>query len=158
MIKLISLLEVLSFFSDIMVGGDEVQEVQEGNAREETQMLTDEEIKEIKENVDAKEEADVVIVLLKKTIDTIIVEEFLETNRKMNEFRRVLARGILLFAEKHTEDTAKLDRLVDAFRTAWKVFKENGDDTTTMDVFMKEMKNELWIPSNAEEDTDVFGV
>ena len=76
----------------------------------------------------------------------------------MNEFRRVLARGVLLFAEKHEEDTAKLDRLVDSFRAAWKVYKENGDDTMTMDVFMKEIKNELWIPSNSEEDTDVFGV
>ena len=37
-------------FSDIMVGGDEVQ-VQEGNAQDETRMLTDEDIKEIKEKV-----------------------------------------------------------------------------------------------------------
>ena len=33
-----------------MVGGDEVQ-VQEGNAQDETRMLTDEDIKEIKEKV-----------------------------------------------------------------------------------------------------------
>ena len=120
-----------------MVGGDEVQEVQEGNAQNETQMLTDEDIKEIKEKVDEKEEADVLAVLLKKIIDTIIVEEFLETNRKMNLFRRVLAQGILKFAKKHAEDTAKLDRLVDSFRAAWKVYKEDGDEKTTMDVFMK---------------------
>ena len=99
-----------------MVGGDEVQETQ-------GQQLTDEDIKEIKEKVEEKEEADVIIALLKKTIDTIIVEEFLETNRKMNLFRRVLARGVLLFEENHTEDTAKLDRLVDSFRATWKVFK-----------------------------------
>ena len=64
------------------------------------------------------------MVLLKKIIDTIMIEEFLDANRKMNLFRRVLAKGILLFAEKHAEDTAKLDRLVDSFRAAWKVFKE----------------------------------
>ena len=140
-----------------MVGGDEVlvQEVQEGNAQYETQTLTNEDIKEIKEKV---EEADPVVVLLKKMIDTIVIEEFLETNRKINLFRRVLAQGVLKFAEKHTEDTAKLDRLVDSFRTAWKVYKEHGDHEKTMDAFMKAMDNELWIPSNSEEDTDVFGV
>ena len=82
-----------------MVGSDEVQvqEVQEGNAQEEKQeqMLTDEEIKEIKEEVDEKEIADLLAALLKKTIDTIMVEEFLETNMKMNEYRKVLARGVL---------------------------------------------------------------
>ena len=55
--KLTLLLEVLSFI-DTMVGGDEVQvqEVEEGNVQDETQgqQLTDEEIKEIKEEVDKK--------------------------------------------------------------------------------------------------------
>ena len=97
-------------------------------------------------------------MVLLKIIATIMIEEFFEANRKMNLFRHVLAEGILKFAEKHTGDTAKMDRLVDSFRAAWKVYKENGDDTMTMDVFMKEIKNELWIPSNSEEDTDVFGV
>ena len=145
------MLEVLSF-CDIMIGGDEVQvqEVQEGNAQNETRMLTDEEIKEIKEKVDEKEEADVVFVLLKKTINTIMIEEFFEANKKMNQFRSVLARGVLLFAEKHAEDTAKLDRLVDSFRAAWKVYKEGGDEKATMDVFMKEMNNELWVPLYSE--------
>ena len=122
-----------------MVGGDEVQD--------ETQTLTNE---DIKEKVDEKEEADVVIVLLKKIIDTIVVEEFLETNRKMNLFRRVLAQGVLKFAENHAEDTAKLDRLVDSFRAAWKVYKEDGDEKATMDVFMKEMNNELWISEDTK--------
>ena len=50
--------EALSF-SDIMFGGDEVQvRYVQGNAQNETQMLTDEDIKEIKEKVDGKEEAD----------------------------------------------------------------------------------------------------
>ena len=133
--------------SDIMVGGDEVQEVQDET---QGQQLTNEDIKEIKEKVDEKEETDVVMVLLKKIIDTIIVEEFLETNRKMNLFRRVLAQGILKFAKKHAEDTAKLDRLVDSFRASWKVYKESGDEKATMDVFMKEMNNELW----NSDDTD----
>ena len=140
-------------FSDIMVGGDEVQvqEVQEGNAREDTQMLTNEEIKEIKEEVDEKEETDILAALLKKTIDTILVEEFFEANAKMNEFRRVLARGVLLFTEKHTEDKAKVDRLVDSFRAAWKVYRENGNEKATLDVFMKEMDNELWLPLCSED-------
>ena len=136
-----------------MVGSDEVQvqEVQEGNAQCETQekMLTDEEIKEIKEEVDEEESAYLVISLLKKTINTILVEEFFETNTKMNEFRRVLARGILLFAEKQGEDKAKVDQLVDSFRAAWKVYREKGDEKTTMDVFMKEMDNELWVTEDA---------
>ena len=134
-----------------MVGGDEVQvqEVQEGNAREDTQMLTNEEIKEIKEEVDEKEETDILAALLKKTIDTILVEEFFEANAKMNEFRRVLARSVLLFTEKHTEDKAKVDRLVDSFRAAWKVYRENKDEKTTMDVFMKEMEYQLWVPEDS---------
>ena len=49
-------------FSDIMVGGDEVQEVQDET---QGQQLTKEEIKEIKEEVDAKEGADVLVVLSK---------------------------------------------------------------------------------------------
>ena len=136
-----------------MVGGDEVQvqEVQEGNAQDETQMLTDEEIKEIKEEVDEKEETDILAALLKKTIDTILVEEFFEANAKMNGFRRVLARGVLLFTEKHTEDKAKVDRLVDSFRAAWKVYRENGNEKATLDVFMKEMDNELWLPLCSED-------
>ena len=72
-----------------MVGGDEVQEIQEGNAQGERQekMLTEDVIKEIKEEVDKKESGDILVVLLKKTIDTIIVEKFFETNTKMNELR-----------------------------------------------------------------------
>ena len=142
-----------------MVGGDEVQEIQEGNAQGERQekMLTEDVIKEIKEEVDKKESGDILVVLLKKTIDTIIVEKFFETNTKMNEFRRVLANGILMFEEIHAEDKAKVDRLVDSFRAAWKVYRENGDEKTTMDVFMKEMDNEIWV-TNDSEDTKVFKV
>ena len=143
-----------------MVGGDEVQvqEVQEGNAQDETQTLTNEDIKEIKEKVEEKEEIDLVTLLLKKIIDTVMMEELFEINRKMNLFRKVLAQGVLKFAEGHMDDTPKMERFVDSFRVAWKVFKKDGDQKATMDAFMKAMGNELWIPSNSEEDTDVFGV
>ena len=52
----------------IMVGGDEVQvqEVSEGKALDETQTLTNEDIKEIKEEVDEQEEVDSLVLLLKK--------------------------------------------------------------------------------------------
>ena len=110
-----------------MVGGDEVQ-VQEVQDETQDQMLTDEEIKEIKEEVDAREEADVLVVLLQKTIDTIMIEELFETNRMMNQFRHVLAQGVLGFAEKHAGDTAKMDLFVDAFRAAWRVYSIGGDD------------------------------
>ena len=126
-----------------MVGGDEVQ-VQEGNARDETQTLTNEDIKEIKEKVDEKEEIDVVVVLLKKIIDTVMMEELFEINRKMNLFRRVLSKGVLKFAEGHMDDTPKMDQFADSFRAAWKVYKKDGDEKATMDAFMEAMENELW--------------
>ena len=120
--------------------------------RDETQMLTDEEIKEIKEEVDEREEADdVLVALLKKTIDTIMIEEFFETNKKMNQFRQVLAQGILSFAQNHEGDTPKMDLFVNAFRAAWKVYRDSGDETTTLDVFMNEMNNELWTSSESKD-------
>ena len=54
-----------SVITIIMVGGDEVQ-VQEGNAQDEMQTLTNEDIKEIKEEVDEQEEVDSLVLLLKK--------------------------------------------------------------------------------------------
>ena len=145
-----------------MVDGDEVQvqEVQEGNAQDEMQgpQLTNEDIKEIKEKVNEEEECDVLHVLLKKVVETIMMEEFFEINRKMNLFRKVLAEGVLKFAEGHMDDTPKMERFVDSFRVAWRVYKEDGDKEKTMDAFMKAMDNKLWTPSNSEEDTDVFGV
>ena len=116
-----------------MVGGDEVQD--------ETQTLTSE---DNKEKVDEKEQKDVLIELLKKMIDTIMMEELYEVRRKMNLFRNVLAQGVLKFAEKHEGDTAKMDLFVDSFRAAWKVFKIDGDHEKTMNAFMKAMDNELW--------------
>ena len=127
-----------SVISDIMVGGDEVQDETQG------QQLTNE------EEVDEKEAADALLVLLKKIMDTIMMEEFFEVNRKMNLFRNVLAEGIKKFAEKHMEDKPKMDLFVDSFRAGWKVYKVDGDKEKTMDVFMKTMNNELWV----SEDTD----
>ena len=121
-----------------------MQEVSEGNAQDESQTLTNEDIKEIKEKVDEEEEVDSLVLLLKKVVDTVMMEEFFETNRKMNLFRHVLAQGVLKFAEGHMDDTPKMERFVDSFRVAWKVYKEDGDKEKTMDVFMKAMENELW--------------
>ena len=117
----------------------------------EGQMLTDEEFKEIKEEVDKKESGCFVAELIKKTIDTIMMEELYEINSRMNAFRRVLAKDVLSFAQNHTEDTAKLERFVDAFRATWKVYKENEDENNVLDVFMNEMSNELWTSSDFKD-------
>ena len=130
-----------SVISDIMVGGDEVQDETQG------QQLTNEDIKKIKEEV---EEAEALLVLLKKIMDIIMMEEFFEVDRKMNLFRNVLAQGIRKFAEKHMEDRPKMDLFVDSFRAGWKVYKVNGDEKATMDVFMKTMNNELWDSEDTE--------
>ena len=122
----------------IMVGGDEVQD--------ETQTLTKEDTKKEEEDLDG----DAVVVLLKRIIDTIMMEELFETNRKMNLFRNVLAQGVLKFAEKHEGDTPKMDLFVDSFREAWKVYKKDGDHEKTMDAFMKAMDNELWISEDTK--------
>ena len=128
-------------FSDIMVGGDEVQDEMQG------QQLTNEDIKKIKEEVD---DSDALLVLLKKIMDTIMMEEFFEVNRKMNLFRNVLAEGIKKFAEERMDDRPKMDLFVDSFRASWKVYKVNGDKQKTMDVFMKTMNNELWNSEDTE--------
>ena len=146
MLYKVSLVARKCYHSDIMVGGDEVQvqEVPEVNALDETQTLTNEDVRKIKEEVDEKEADEVIVVLLTKIIDTIMMEEFFEVNRKMNLFRIVLAEGIKKFAEEHEGDKAKMDRFVDAFRAGWKVHKVNGDKKATLDAFMKAMDNELW--------------
>ena len=123
-------------FPDIMVGGDEVQD------ETQSQELTNKE--------EEKEECDALVVLLKKIVDTIMMEEFFEVNRKMNLFRNVLVEGIKKFAEKHMNDKPKMDLFVDSFRAGWKVYKVNGDKEKTLDVFMKTMHNGLWEES---EDT-----
>ena len=101
-------------------------------------------------NEEEEEECDALLVLLKKIIDTILMEEFFEVNRKMNLFRNVLAQGIKKFAEKHISDKPKIDLFVDSFRAGWKVYKANGDKEKTMDVFMKTMDNGLWDSEDTE--------
>ena len=128
-----------------MVGGDEVQD------ETQSQMLTNEELEEIKEEVDKKESDFFVAELIKRTVGTIVMEELYETDKKMNRFRNVLAQGMLAFAQNHTEDTAKLERFVDAFRTSWKVYKENEDEKNVLDVFMNEMNNELWTSPDSKD-------
>ena len=123
-----------------MVGGDEVQD--------ETQSQTNE---ELEEEVDQKESGCFVAELIKNTVSTIMIEEFYETDKKMNRFRNVLAQGILVFAQKHSEDKAKLERFVDAFRASWKAFKENEDEKNVLDIFMNEMNNELWTPFDSKD-------
>ena len=68
----------------------------------------------------------------------------------MNEFRKIFAEGILDFPEKHEEDKVKLNRLVNAFRAAWKVYKDPGDEKIFLDMFIKEMDNKLWDPEELE--------
>ena len=124
-----------------MVGGDEVQD------ETQSQVLTNEGLEE----VDQKESGCFVAEVIKNTVGTIMIEEFYETDKKMNRFRNVLAKGMLAFAQNHTEDTAKLERFVDAFRTSWKVYKENEDEKNVLDVFMNEMNNELWTSPESKD-------
>ena len=105
-----------------------------------TQTLTKEDAKKEEEEV----KGDPLVTLLKRTIDTIMMEELFEADRKMNLFRHVLAEGVLKFAEKHAGDRPNLVLFVDSFRAAWKTFKQDGDRKKTMDEFMKTMNNELW--------------
>ena len=127
-----------------MVGDKEFQDETQEQGQEKKKQLT----AEIEE-----EESDVfVATLIKNTISTIMLEEVYEIDARMNKFRKMLSRAVLLFAEKHVKDKPKSDRFVDAFRASWRVYKENEEDEKRVqDVFMKEMNNELWISSNSGE-------
>ena len=48
------------------------------------------------------------------------------------------------------DDTPKMERFVDSFRAAWKVYKKDGDEKATLDAFMKAMDNELWISDDTK--------
>ena len=132
---------------------DEVGEEME----EEEKNLTDEELRAIAQEVDKREEEsvkkamespDFVAQLLEHCINTILLEEMTGVGRKMNAFRQALAAGVLKFAEREEAEnsTAKMDRFVDSFRAAWKDWKEKEDQESVVNVFMKEMDNELWYP------------
>lgn len=48
-------------------------------------------------------------MMLNKIIDIILLEEFIELNMKMKEFRKVLVKGVLFFVEKYKEDKVEVD-------------------------------------------------
>ena len=128
---------------------DEVGEEME----EEEKNLTDEELRAIAQEVkkreeEKKESPDFVAQLLEHCINTILLEEMTGVGRKMNAFRQALAAGVLKFAEREEAEnsTAKMDRFVDSFRAAWKDWKEKEDAESVLNVFMREMDNELWYP------------
>ena len=125
----------------------------------EVKLLTDEEIQAIAEEVVERETSmkkrdrpDILLKLLEHCINTILLGEMNLVGQKMNKFHRVLAEGVLRFAEmKEAENNrVKLERLVDSFRAAWKVWKTKDDKESVVDVFMKEMDNELWYPEELD--------
>ena len=108
--------------------------------------------KEIKKDqwAEKKEKPDLIFLLLERCIDTILLEEVTRVGLMMSKYKALLAKTILEFFEEHQEEQANLDRLVDAFRAGWKVYGESEEEKATMDVFMKEVNNELWVPEGAE--------
>ena len=140
---------------------DEIKEEDEDEVgeemEEEEKNLTDEELRAIAQEVNKREEENVkkamespgfVAQLLEHCINTILLEEMTGVGRKMNAFRQALAAGVLKFAEREEAEnsTAKMDRFVDSFRAAWKDWKEKEDQESVVNVFMREMDNELWYP------------
>ena len=126
-----------------------------GEEMEEEKLLTDEEVRAIAQEVDKREEEsakeerpDFITKLLEHCINTILLEEMTGVGRRMNAFRQALAAGVLKFAEREEAEnsTAKMDRFVDSFRAAWKEWKKYEDGEHVVNVFMKEMDNELWYP------------
>lgn len=94
-----------------LVGSDEVQAKEEMDS---TQNETEKKIDGWRNPRDQKRSGQKrmlisTFMMLNKTIDTILLEEFTEPNMKMKEFRKVLTKGVLLFAEKHKEDKAEVD-------------------------------------------------
>ena len=135
-------------------GEDEVGEEME---EEEVKLLTDEEVRAIAEEVDkreeesekkAKERPDFLLKLLEHCINTILLEEMNGVGQRMNAFRKVLADGVLKFAqtEEAEHNPVKMDRFVDSFRAAWKERKKYENQESFVNVFMHEMDNELWHP------------
>ena len=135
---------------------DEIVEIKDEvgeEMKEEEKNLTDEELRAIAQEVDKrekekKESPDFVAQLLEHCINTILLEEMTGVGRKMNTFRQALAAGVMKFAEREEAEnsTAKMDRFVDSFRAAWKDWKEKEDQESVVNVFMREMDNELWYP------------
>ena len=146
--------ERLEIKDEDQTGEDEVGKEME---EEEVKLLTDEELQTIAEEVDKREEEsakkamerpDFLTKLLEHCINTILLEELTGVGQRMNAFRKVLADGVLKFAEREEAEnsTAKMDRFVDSFRAAWKEWKKEEDAESVVNVFMREMDNELWYP------------
>ena len=143
---------------------DEIVEIKEEDEdevgeemKEEEKNLTDEELRAIAQEVDKREEEsvkkleerpDYIAKLLEHCINTILLEEMTGVGQRMNAFRQALAAGVLKFAEREEAEnsTAKMDRFVDSFRAAWKEWKKYEDGEHVVNVFMREMDNELWYP------------
>ena len=146
--------EIVEIKDEDQTGEDEVGEEME---EEEVKLLTDEALQAIAEEVDkrekenvkkAMEKPDFVAKLVEHCINTILLEEMTGVGQRMNAFRKVLADGVLKFAEREEAEnsTAKLERFVDSFRAAWKEWKKEEDAESVMNVFMRGMDNELWYP------------
>ena len=138
---------------EVLMEDVEIKEEVGEEMEEEEKNLTDEELRAIAQEVkkreeEKKESPDFVAQLLEHCINTILLEEMTGVGRKMNAFRQALAAGVLKFAEREEAEnsTAKMDRFVDSFRAAWKDWKEKEDQESVVNVFMKEMDNELWYP------------
>ena len=140
---------------------DQTEEVREEMEEEQTEekmeekLLTDEALQTIAEEVDKREEEsakkekpDFVAQLVEHCINTILLGEMTGVGQKMNAFRKALADGVMKFAQREeaVDSTAKMDRFVDSFRAAWKEWKKYEDGEHVVNVFMKEMDNELWYP------------
>ena len=139
--------EIVEIKYEDQTGEDEVgEEMKE-------KLLTDEELRAIAQEVDKREgekeeSPDFITKLLEHCINTILLEEMTGVGRRMNAFQQALAAGVLKFAEREEAEhsTAKMDRFVDSFRAAWKEWKKYEDGEHVVNVFMREMDNELWYP------------
>ena len=145
-------LEIVEIEDEDQTGEDEVGEEME---EEKLKLLTDEELQTIAEEVDKREEEsakkerpDFLTKLLEHCINTILLEELNEVGQRMNAFRKVLADGVMKFAQKEEAENnrVKMDRFVDSFRAAWKEWKKYEDGESVLNVFMHEMEFELWHP------------
>ena len=89
------------------------------------ELLTEGEVQDIKEDI-KEEKPDLIVLLLKKCIDTILLEEVADIGTKMNEYRRVLAQGVMSFAEQNdaVDNTPKLEKFMDSFRAGWKEWEK----------------------------------
>ena len=142
----------------------EEEQLEEGELIEEEEtpkLLTDEDLEAIADRVEKREKEDeqkkkrpdLIVKLLEHSINTILLEELHLVGEKMNAFRQVLAEGALKFADSEgaRNSKVKLDKLVDSFQAAWKDWKEKEDKKSAVDVFMKEMDNEIWYSEKVAE-------